>query len=102
MPAPLLRLSSDESQNLSQAGAAGSDDCVEQAAYFRYGWLKPLPRDFEGERHVVIVEKQLTNSPGIEWCEFEERPGPAPAGLADGGCAVYLMREALDCSDVAL
>ena len=69
---------------------------------FRYGWLKPLPRDFEGERHVVIVEKHLTDSPGIEWCEFEERPGPAPAGLADGGCTVYLMREALDCSDVAL
>ena len=60
---------------------------------FRYGWLKPLRPDFEGERHIAIVEKQPTNSPGIEWCEFEERPGRAPAGYADGGCTIYMTRD---------
>ena len=45
---------------------------------FRYGWLSQLPKDFKGERHVVSIKTTPTNSPKIEWCEFEERPGPAP------------------------
>ena len=45
---------------------------------FRYGWLSQLPKDFKGERHVVSIKTTPTNSPNFEWCEFEERPGPAP------------------------
>ena len=60
-----------------------------QPAMFRYGWLKPLPKDYTGERHVAIVKREPTRAPGFEWCEFEERLGPAPAGLDDGAFEVY-------------
>ena len=40
--------------------------------FIRSGYLKTLPADYVGERHVVIVKRNG------EWCEFEERPGPAP------------------------
>ena len=45
-----------------------------------YGWLTHLPEDFTGERHVVTVKRKPTSSPHALWCEFEERPGPAPPG----------------------
>ena len=45
---------------------------------FRSGVLKTLPKDYVGERHVVIVKREPAGAPGNEWCEFEERPGPAP------------------------
>jgi hypothetical protein len=48
--------------------------------FFRYGWLRGLPKDFTGERHVVSIKTTPTNSPNFEWCEFEERSGPAPRG----------------------
>ena len=60
---------------------------------FRYGWLTPLPEGYAGERHVVIVVRTPTDSPNIEWCEFEERPGPAPPGLDDDSLTVYLTPE---------
>jgi hypothetical protein len=34
-----------------------------QASVFRYGWLKPLPDDCAGERHVVMVKRVPTRSP---------------------------------------
>ena len=45
---------------------------------FRSGVLKTLPKDYVGERHVVIVKREPAGAPGNERCEFEERPGPAP------------------------
>src|SRR5258708_11348592 len=41
---------------------------------YRYGYLKALPKDFVGERHVVIVTQESAGSPYCEWCHFEERP----------------------------
>jgi hypothetical protein len=58
----------------------------------RYGWLKPLPKDFTGERHTVIVKREPTGSPNVEWCEFEERPGPAPPGSDDGALTILLVK----------
>jgi hypothetical protein len=52
---------------------------------FRSGYLKTLPSDYIGERHVVIVKREPTGAAGtFEWCEFEERPGQArePTGAA--------------------
>jgi hypothetical protein len=69
-----------------------SQTAMGKPALFRYGWLKPLPSDYAGERHVGIVKREQTTSPGIEWCEFEERPGPAPAGIEDRDFTVYLTR----------
>ena len=57
---------------------------------FQSGWLKPLPEDYVGERHVVIVKRERTASPCIEWCRFEERPGAAPPDLNDSNFTVYL------------
>ena len=59
---------------------------------FRYGWLKPLPADFTGERHVVIVKRDATNSANLEWCEFEERRGAAATEGSDDSLTVYLTR----------
>ena len=47
--------------------------------FFRSGYLNTLPADYVGDRHVVIVKREPAEAPGnVEWCEFEERPGPAP------------------------
>jgi hypothetical protein len=54
-------------------------------AVFRYGWLKTLPKDYAGERHVAIVNRKPTASPNFEWCEFEERPGPPPSDSEEQG-----------------
>ena len=45
----------------------------------RYGWLEPLPPDWQGERHVVMISRKATRSPWVQWCEWEERIGPAPS-----------------------
>jgi hypothetical protein len=62
-------------------------------AKFRYGWLTPLPEDFAGERHIVATSIQPTTSQNIEWCQFEERPGRAPAAAGDDAFTVYLTPE---------
>jgi hypothetical protein len=59
---------------------------------FQYGWRKPLPKGYVGERHSVIVKRTATGSPNVEWCRFEERPGPAPPDLDDSNQAVCLTR----------
>ena len=59
----------------------------------RTGYLTHLPEDFTGERHVVVVKREpIAGSKYREWCEFEERPGPAPPGSDDGGLTIYLTR----------
>ena len=45
---------------------------------FRYGWLHPLPDDYNGERHVAILSREATATPNVEWCVFEERRGKGP------------------------
>ncbi len=44
----------------------------------RIGAVKRLPREYTGERHLVVVKQLPPRSPGHEWVEFEERPGPEP------------------------
>ena len=61
-----------------------------------------LPADYVGERHTAIVKREPTDSPGVFRCQFEERPGPAPAGDSDDGFVVYLTpddSEGLDDSE---
>jgi hypothetical protein len=56
----------------------------------RCGYLKTLPTDYVGERHVVIVKRKPSGKG--EWCEFEERPGPAPLGTQeDDGITIYII-----------
>ena len=63
---------------------------------FRSGCLKTLPADYVGERHVVIVKREPSGNG--EWCEFEERPGPAPvdAHQEDDGITIYIRYEELE------
>jgi hypothetical protein len=58
-----------------------------QRLRIQYGFLKTLPDDYTGPRHVVTV-RQLPPGPsaysGEPWFEWEERPGPDPASDATG------------------
>ena len=58
----------------------------------QYGWITRLPKDYIGERHVVIVKRERTGSDNMEWCRFEERPGPAPESSDDPNFQVHLTR----------
>ena len=49
-----------------------------------YGWLATLPADYVGERHTVLVKQEPTGSPHVKWCEWEERPRPAPSVTTAG------------------
>jgi hypothetical protein len=55
---------------------------VRQVGLISYGWLNTL-RNYEGERHIVLLRREPTISPRLEWCEWEERPGPAPSDAED-------------------
>jgi hypothetical protein len=67
---------------------------MNKPAAMRYGWLKPLPASFTGERHVAIIKREPTNRPNIEWCQFEERVGPPPPNSDDGSLCIILKGEA--------
>jgi hypothetical protein len=56
-----------------------------QRLRIQYGYLKKLPDNYTGPRHVVTV-RQLPPGPGAysgePWFEWEERHGPEPASTA--------------------
>ena len=58
----------------------------------RSGYLKTLPKDYIGERHVVILKREPAGATGdFEWCEFEERPGPAPVDAQEEDCTTIYI-----------
>jgi hypothetical protein len=63
---------------------------------FRYGFRKPLPAEYMGKRHTVIVRRESTGSPNVEWCHFEERPGPGPLHSEENVFTVYLTPDETD------
>jgi len=65
---------------------------IANPATYHYGWLRPLPKDYVGERHVVTVKVSPSGSRYLKRCEFEERPGPAPRPKGDSSFDVYLSR----------
>jgi hypothetical protein len=64
---------------LSRLQRLEAQQALSQPCLIQYGWLNRLPDDYVGERHVVTVKREPTG-PNLEWCQFEERPGPAPPG----------------------
>lgn len=50
----------------------------------RFGDLRRLPKDYKGERHVVIA-KHLPKQGDREWVEYEEVPGPDPSPNEEHG-----------------
>ena len=50
----------------------------------QYGNLKQLPEHYIGPRHVIGVKQISPESPGEEWFEWEERPGPGPPSKDTG------------------
>jgi hypothetical protein len=65
---------------------------ITNPATHHYGWLRPLPKDYVGERHVVTVKVSPGGSPYLKWCEFEERPGSALQAEDDPSFTVYLNK----------
>jgi hypothetical protein len=49
----------------------------------QYGYLKTLPDNYTGPRHIVTVRQLPPVERGEDWFEWEERPGPGPAQDAD-------------------
>ena len=47
----------------------------------QYGWLRKLPNEYQGERHVAIV-KRLSIRDDLEWIEAEEVEGRASQEIA--------------------
>jgi hypothetical protein len=35
----------------------------------RYGWINRLPDDYQGERHLVAVNCQPSDSAPFQWCQ---------------------------------
>jgi hypothetical protein len=61
-----------ETLSVVSAGETGNAIRNDQAAPVA-PMAKPLPVDFIGARHVVVVKREPTGSPNIERCEFEEK-----------------------------
>lgn len=60
----------------------------------QYGYLKTLPDDYVGARHVVTVGRlppELGTYSGEDWFDWEERPGPEPASKATGPNDEFLV-----------
>lgn len=70
---------------------AASD--VRAPAIICYGWItKPMPDDFKGEKHLVVAREESDTSGFYRWCQWEERPGPAPAEDLDGTLVTHWTR----------
>jgi hypothetical protein len=55
---------------------------AEKALKVQIGQLQRLPANYEGERHVVTLDRYTAESGRLDRYEFEERAGPAPLELA--------------------
>jgi len=55
--------------------------------------IRELERNYVGERHMAVVRVVGNDSYGREWCEVEERPGPAPAEPAERLPLVYYTED---------
>ena len=62
-----------------------------------YGYLKTLPPEYAGPRHVVTVKQLPRDVEGHDWFEWEERPGPEPVAEASNSddlvIRVYYVEE---------
>ena len=65
-------------QRLEARGAGAANEIK-----LRFGHLRRLPPDYQGEKHVVII-RRLPDREGQEWVEFEEVPGPDPGPQRNG------------------
>jgi hypothetical protein len=63
-----------------------------QRLRIQYGYLKTLPDDDIGPRHVVTVKQLPPRPDGEDWFEWEERPGPEPASAASRPADDLLVR----------
>jgi hypothetical protein len=47
----------------------------QQPVCLQYGWLRKLPRDYRGQRHIEITKRLIVREGFLEWVEAEEVPG---------------------------
>jgi hypothetical protein len=74
---------------MREEGRSGSDrlSTATQRLRIPYGYLKALPDDYTGPRHIVMVkqtppEELPPAERAVNWFEWEERPGPESASTA--------------------
>lgn len=65
-----------ENDTTAQGGGAGTKEESKPDAADSLGWFTPLPPDWEGERHVVVIRREPSCSPRVEWYEWEECISP--------------------------
>ena len=61
---------------LARLERLGSRAQAGRGVTIRSGYLRQLPKDYKGERHVVAVRERPDQ--GVNWVDFEEVPGPDP------------------------
>ena len=59
----------------------------------RIAIARKLPYDFVGERHIAPVKPLPPGTPDDRMFSFEERPGPAPAGMPDHNITVFISED---------
>jgi hypothetical protein len=69
---------------------------AEKRIVIRFGRLKRLPPDYQGERHVATVAGPGSDPAHPDCYEFEERPGPDPrpaetAGIGERVITVHFV-----------
>ena len=57
----------------------------EKRVVIRFGTLKRLPADYQGERHVATIAGPGCDPAHPDYYEFEERPGPDPRPAETAG-----------------
>ena len=57
----------------------------EKRVVIRFGRLKRLPADYQGERHVATIAGPGSDPAHPDCYEFEERPGPDPRPAETAG-----------------
>src|ERR1017187_5572232 len=89
-PTPIL----DPSRNIIEIllSPASRLPQAPQRLRIQYGYLKTLPDDDIGPRHIVTVKQLPPVERGEDWFEWEERPGPEPASAASRPADDLLVR----------
>ena len=93
----LARLERIEKQLAAENREKLEGPLPEKRRVIHYGYLKQLPPDYTGPRHVVTVrrippEELAPSERGYLWFDWEERPGPGPDQVDQGRADEAVVR----------
>ena len=80
---------------------------AEKRLVIRFGTLKRLPADYQGERHVATIAGPGCDPEHPDCYEFEERPGSDPcpaetAGIGERVITVHFVAADRECENAAV